>query len=116
LAGRVTGLSDWAKAALALPGAGKRACTGVTVGDKGCYYVLAGEKQARYCSAYKVEVVETTGCGDVFHGAYAAALAQGKDVPACLQLASAAAAVYASRPSGWRYLATPADVAALPKQ
>jgi sulfofructose kinase len=57
-----------------------------------------------------VESLETTGCGDVFHGAYAAALASGKEILDCLRFASAAAAVFATRPSGWQHLPTAADV------
>lgn len=117
-----TGLDDWAKAAVTIPGSGERACTGITCGAEGCYYLLAGSRIVRHCPAYKVDTVETTGCGDVFHGAYAAALASGQDtmrsgqnVLACIEAASAAAAVYASRPSGWEHLATRADVAKLQK-
>ena len=44
-----------------------------------------------------MNVVDTTGCGDVFHGAYAWALARGIDIPERIRLASAAAAVKATR-------------------
>jgi hypothetical protein len=40
-----------------------------------------------------VTVVDTTGCGDVFHGSYAAALAAGRDVAGCVAAAAAAAAI-----------------------
>jgi sulfofructose kinase len=42
-------------------------------------------------------VVDTTGCGDVFHGAYAAALARGLDLAGRVRFASAAAALKAMR-------------------
>jgi sugar/nucleoside kinase (ribokinase family) len=45
-------------------------------------------------------VVDTTGCGDVFHGAYAAALAEGLDPAARVRLASATAALKATRSGG----------------
>ena len=45
-------------------------------------------------------IVDTTGCGDVFHGAYAAALAQGEDLPRRIALASATAALKATRRGG----------------
>jgi sulfofructose kinase len=60
--------------------------------------------------APRVEAVETTGCGDVFHGAYATALAAGPDIAVCLRFASAAAAVFATRPGGWRNLPTGGEV------
>jgi sulfofructose kinase len=47
-----------------------------------------------------VTVVDTTGCGDVFHGAYAAGLAQGLDPVGRVRLASAAAALKATHRGG----------------
>ncbi len=87
-----------------------RAGTVVTCGDQGCYFLAARARDAQFQPAFKGKTVETTGCGDVFHGAYAAALAQGQDVAGCVQVASAAAAVYAFRPSGWQYLARRGEV------
>jgi sulfofructose kinase len=43
--------------------------------------------------AYAVRAVDTTGAGDVFHGAYALAIAGGCGVPDALRLASATAAL-----------------------
>lgn len=45
--------------------------------------------------AFKTTVVDTTGCGDAFHGAYAFALLSGRDLPACMQFASAYASIVA---------------------
>jgi ribokinase len=89
-----------------------RACTAVTCGPEGCYYLLASAPvgDVQHLPAPRVESLETTGCGDVFHGAYAAALAGGKDILECLQFASAAAAVFTTRPSGWQHLPATADV------
>lgn len=90
----------------------RRACTAVTCGKDGCYYVLgaARTREVQYLPAPEVKTVETTGCGDVFHGAYAAALAAGKDLAACLRFASAAAGCFAARPSGWQYLPSASEV------
>jgi sulfofructose kinase len=44
--------------------------------------------------------VDTTGCGDVFHGAYAAGLARGEDVRAAIAVATAAAGIKATRRGG----------------
>jgi sulfofructose kinase len=44
--------------------------------------------------------VDTTGCGDVFHGAYAAGLAQGLGLDERLRLAAATAAIKATQKGG----------------
>jgi sugar/nucleoside kinase (ribokinase family) len=46
-------------------------------------------------SGHQVPVVDTTGCGDVFHGAYALAVARGNDVKEASGYANAAAAMSA---------------------
>ena len=45
--------------------------------------------------AFDTPVIDTTGCGDAFHGAYAVALSRGEDLTSRLTFASAAAAVVA---------------------
>ena len=47
--------------------------------------------------AFGVDVVDTTGAGDCFSGYFLAALDKGGDVPAALNLASAAAALQVTR-------------------
>jgi sulfofructose kinase len=88
----------------------RRACTAVTAGTDGCYYLTGPDNRIYHQPAFKVTPVETTGCGDVFHGAYASALSGEVTVPQCLVIASAAAALYAGRPSGWEHLPTRTDV------
>jgi len=51
--------------------------------------------------AFEVEVADTTGCGDVFHGAYAFAIAEGMAPIAAARFASAASALKAARGRGW---------------
>ena len=73
----------------------------VTCGQSGCWYMAEGTgTEPQHHPAFEVEVVDTTGCGDVFHGAYAAALAEGLDVHARVSLASATAALKATRRGG----------------
>jgi sulfofructose kinase len=45
--------------------------------------------------AFPVEATNTTGAGDVFHGAYALAMAEGMEVEAAMRFASAAGALRA---------------------
>ena len=50
--------------------------------------------------AFAVEPIDTTGCGDVFHGAYAAAIAQGTTLAEAIRFATAAASIKAERTGG----------------
>ena len=50
--------------------------------------------------AFKVSAVDTTGCGDVFHGAYAAAIVRDEINATAVIQASAAAAIKATKPGG----------------
>ena len=56
----------------------------------------------RHQPACRVQVVDTTGCGDVFHGAYAAALARGHRLSRAIRMATAAAGFKATQPGGRR--------------
>ncbi len=63
----------------------------VTAGENGAYYKAAG--QEFHQPAFHVEVVDTTGAGDVFHGAFMAGLAKDWSLPQILEFASAVAAM-----------------------
>jgi ribokinase len=76
-----------------------RTCTVVTAGDLGCWYA-EGKGPVKHFSAFQVQAVDTTGCGDVFHGAYAACLAKGMPVEKTIEIASATAAIKATQPGG----------------
>ena len=96
----ITGKSGPAAAVQAL-GAAERKAVVVTCGADGCWYSSGSPgDRPRHHWAFEVEVVDTTGCGDVFHGAYAAALARGMPVEERVRVASAAAAIKATRPGG----------------
>jgi len=98
LAGRVTGESEPAAMVRALSGPDRPCCV-VTAGERGCWYSEHGG-EVRHFPAFRVQVVDTTGCGDVFHGAYAACIARGKSVSSAIQIATAAAGIKATQPGG----------------
>lgn len=70
----------------------------VTLGEKGL--VGLDENGFFKLPAYRVNVVDTTGAGDVFHGAFLAGLVKGMDVRKACQYASAAAAIKCTRIGG----------------
>src|SRR5439155_16881243 len=73
----------------------------ITAGENGCWFKAndLGDK-VHHQPAFKINVVDTTGCGDVFHGIYAAALAESLPTSRRILLASAAAAIKATQPGG----------------
>jgi ribokinase len=84
----------------------------VTSGARGAWFQQKGWRLPTFHPAFPVEVVDTTGCGDVFHGAYAAGLAQDLPLVERIRLASAAAAIKATRPGGQAGIPTAAEVKA----
>jgi sugar/nucleoside kinase (ribokinase family) len=97
-ASKITGRSEPADMAAALASP-ERACAAVTAGERGCWHAERGGP-VRHVPAFAVDVVDTTGCGDVFHGAYAACLARALTVPEAIRVAAAAAALKATQPGG----------------
>ena len=77
-----------------------RAVVIVTCGARGAWWVTAAQREPRHFPAFPVQALDTTGCGDVFHGAYAAALARGMEVEERIRFAAAAAALKATRHGG----------------
>ena len=71
----------------------------ITCGSAGSWF-LGKDGPVRHQPAFEVQAVDTTGCGDVFHGAYAAALAQGAPLSECVRLATAAAGLKATHHGG----------------
>lgn len=75
-----------------------RVCGAVTHGEEGCWFAAHGA--VLHQAAFQVPVVDTTGCGDVFHGAYAACIARGEKITDAIRSASACAAIKAKHPGG----------------
>lgn len=70
----------------------------VTLGSEGALYWVDGETHA--CPAFDVRVVDTTGAGDVFHGAFAYGLARGWQPRQLMLFSSAVAALKCTQLGG----------------
>ncbi len=104
----VTGETDSERAAeLLLRRNGARAVV-VTMGARG--YAVATEEGSWREDAFPVEVVDTTGAGDAFHGGFAFALAQGQSVREAARFAAAVAALKCRKPGGRAGLPTLPEV------
>ena len=95
---KLSGKTDPRDMLLALS-AHEPACCVVTIGDQGCWWKVRGE-EGKHMQAFNVPVVDTTGCGDVFHGVYLAGLCIGFDIETCLLYSTAAAGMKAAVPGG----------------
>jgi len=82
----------------------------VTCGAQGCWAISSGQREARFFPAFPVDTVDTTGCGDTFHGVYAAQLAHGATLDERIRRASAAAALKATCHGGQKGIPTRGDV------
>ena len=69
---------------------------GVTHGAAG-YTWASAEGQGGHQPAFATEIVDTTGAGDAFHGAFAWALAQGHTFADCARIAAAVSALKCRR-------------------
>lgn len=63
----------------------------ITLGSKGAFLKSAGPTEM--IEGFKVEAVDATAAGDVFNGALAVAIAEGKPLPQAIRFAHAAAAI-----------------------
>ena len=65
----------------------------VTNGAGGSFWTESQSSEVHHIHAPSVEAVDTNGAGDVFHGAFSQALAEGKTPKEAIQFASSAAAL-----------------------
>jgi len=104
---KVAGKEDYPLALARLADLGPRLPV-VTVGARGCWYLAEGH--VYHCPAFKVRAVDTTGCGDSFHGAVAYAATRGWGVHESIRFASAVAALKATKLGGRTGLPTLPEV------
>ncbi len=86
----------------------------VTDGANDVLWCDGGEVHA--VPPFKVTAVDTLGAGDVFHGAFALALLEGRSIPDTLRFAAAASAVKVQRFGGSATAPTRAEVEAMLKK
>ena len=79
-----------------------------TNGPEGVYWLADGK--VRHMDAFKVDVVDSLGAGDTFHGAFAVLLAETGDAVAAMRFASAAAAIKCTHFGGLIGAATRGEV------
>jgi len=97
---RLTGAADTPAIARALwrP---DRAAVVITCGTDGSWYITAEDPLTVFHQpAFRVQEVDTNGCGDVFHGVYAAGLSEGMAAGQRIRFAAAVAAAKATQPGG----------------
>ncbi len=87
------------------------AFTGVTLGSEGFRWLEGG--MVRKFPGFHVDVVNTLGAGDVFHGAFALGLAENRAIEDVIRLSSAAAALKCTRRDPGEGFPTREDVANL---
>ena len=69
-----------------------------TVGERGCYTITRSERF--HVPAFDVDVVDTTGAGDVFHGAYIVGMIHGWTARQCAQFSTAVSAIKCTKLGG----------------
>lgn len=94
------GLANWAPGArpveaLRLAIAAGCLVAAVTRGEKGTQWMTREDPTPRITPAFRVQATNTTGAGDVFHGAYALAIAEGQSAEQAIRFSSAAGALRA---------------------
>lgn len=77
---------------------GRTSVSIVTCGDQGSY--CASDEGSFHTPAFEVDAVDTTGAGDVFHGAFSFGIVQGWDLRTIIRFASAAAAIKCTQLGG----------------
>lgn len=80
----------------------------VTIGEKGC--ICGTEEEMFHSLGFKVKVVDTTGAGDVFHGAFIYGLLKGWSLKKTAEFANACAAMKCRKLGGRAGIPTLEDV------
>jgi ribokinase len=99
--------TDWAALAVALRARGPASCV-ITLGERGAIHADAAGATGH--PAFPVDAVDTTGAGDSFVGALAAALADGRRLTEAVRHGCAAGALATTRMGAQSALPTSAEL------
>ncbi len=111
---RLTGEKNLLKS---LPKISRRFKCRLTAATLGCLGVLAWDgKRFFQCPGYRVRAIDTTGAGDIFHGAFLYALTRGWQVEGMLEFSCAAAALNCTAAGARGHIATLDEIAELRKK
>ncbi len=83
----------------------------IKLGAQGAYYVTSGG--GAYVPPFQVEAVDSVAAGDAFNGALGVALAEGREIPEAVRIASAAGALAVTRSGAQDSMPTREEVEAL---
>lgn len=111
---RVSGKPSFRDALLEMSSWGPQIVVG-TRGSKGCAAVIEGEYE-EFEAIPIAGIVDTTGAGDVFHGAFLAARLDKLDIRSCIKFASIAAALKCTKTGGRAGIPSREEVLTLMKQ
>lgn len=106
----LTGIDDLGEAISAFAKGRDQFCA-VTDGPNGVFHLQA--RQVIRIAAHPVQAVDTLGAGDVWHGAFALALAERQPIASAIRFANIAAAIKCSRRGGGAGAPSRAEVEAL---
>lgn len=85
----------------------------VTDGGNGAWYRDPSSDRVVHVPAFSVDVIDTNGCGDIFHGIYALAIGEGRGVGQAVVRASAAGALAATGRGGRGHIPEAGEIDAL---
>ncbi len=91
-----------------------RAWVGVTIGERGVVWIDEG--RVVHAPPYSVDAVDTLGAGDVYHGAFALGIAEGRDIHEVVRRAAAVAALKCTRFGGRAGIPSAGEVDAFMEQ
>jgi ribokinase len=90
---RLAGTAELAKVVGLLKRKFEQAFISVTAGENGCFWFDDRTGEVVHLAAPKVRAVDTLAAGDIFHGAFALAVAEGLPIEETMRWASMAAAL-----------------------